>query len=724
MDGELIERLARLRGIGDAYYDYRGQLRSFDAQTKSAILSAMGERTGDRDALAAAVAGLETARSRMLMPPLAAANGPRIGLDLNVSATEFGASLLWSLRLEDGTRSDGVASTADLPELWCGDVEGTWMTRRRFELPPELPPGYHELEARMAGGARHRCLLIISPPHCFEPPAITAGRRLWGVSLQLYSIRSRQNWGIGDFSDLQNVVRWFAARGAGFIGLNPLHALFTADPRLASPYSASDRHFLNALYIAVPAVAEYAACAAAQALAADASFERRIDALRGAGMVDYVGVAALKFEVLALLHRQFRESHIAARTPRAAAFHEFVSAGGASLQRYARFDALDRHFRRTQGTAAGWMSWPQEYRDADGAAAAGFAAENPEAIEFFLYMQWLADQQLHDAQSLARRLGMAIGLYGDYAVGAHGSGAEIWADPGNYRLAAEIGAPPDRLAQNGQGWGIPPPDPQAMQRQCLQGFARLIRANMRHYGALRLDHVMALFRLWWVPAGASPAAGAYVHYPLQQLAAVLALESARAACLVVGEDLGVVPEEVRAAMRGYGLYHYKVMWFEKENGGFRPPEAYPRRSLATVSTHDLATIRGYWEGLDIELRERLKLYPHAEACAQEFLEREADRGALLAALHDQGIAPPAPVLPQEAYTPLLAQALHRFLARSGAALAALQLEDLLGMSAPVNVPGTNEEYPNWRRKMSADVENIFARAELAGWLEEIGRERA
>ncbi|HUX74583.1 MAG TPA: 4-alpha-glucanotransferase [Steroidobacteraceae bacterium] len=724
MESELIERLARLCGVGDAYYDYHGQLQSFGAQTKSAILRAMGEPVGDRDALAAAVAGLQSARARALMPPLAAANGPRIGLDLNVTAAQFGTSLLWSLRLEDGTRSDGVASTADLPELWGGEVEGTWMTRRRFELPPELPPGYHELEARIAGGARHHCLLIVSPARCFEPPAIAAGRRLWGVSLQLYTIRSRQNWGIGDFNDLQSLIRWFAARGAGFIGLNPLHALFAADPSRASPYSASDRHFLNVLYIAVPAAAEYAACAAAQALGGDAPFERRIDALRGAELVDYRGVAALKFEVLALLHRQFRESQIAARTPRAAAFHAFVAAGGTSLQRYARFEALDRHFRRTQDTAAGWMSWPQEYRDPDGAAAAGFAAENPEEVEFFLYLQWLADQQLRDAQSLARRLGMPIGLYGDYAVGADGSGAEIWADRGNYRLAAQIGAPPDRLAQNGQGWGIPPPDPQAMQRQRLQGFVRLIRANMRHYGALRLDHVMALFRLWWVPAGASPAAGAYVHYPLQQLATVLALESARAECLVVGEDLGVVPEEVRAAMAGYGLYHYKVMWFEKENGGFRRPEEYPRRSLASVTTHDLPTIRGYWEGLDIELRERLKLYPHAEACAQELLEREADRGALLAALRDQGIALPAPARPDEAYAPPLAQALHRFLARSGAALAALQLEDLLGMSAPVNVPGTNEEYPNWRRKMSCDLEDIFARAELAGWLEEIDRERA
>lgn len=723
MDDELIARLAYLRGVGDAYYDYRGQLQYFKPETKAAILRAMGERIGERDALAASAARLEIARSRALIPHVAAANGPRIGFDINVAAQEFGSTLLWSVRLEDGTRSDGVVSTADCPELWRGEVEGSWVTRRRFELPLALPPGYHELEARIAGRAAHRCLLIMSPPVCFEPPEITAGRRLWGVAVQLYTIRSRDNWGIGDFGDLKTLIRWLGPRGAGFIGLNPLHALAAADPERASPYSASDRHFLNVLYIRVPEVPECADSPAIRAYLAKPEFRDRVDALRAAPLVDYHGVADLKFEVLDLMYEEFRARHLERGSERAADFRAFVAAGGLGLDRYARFDALDRHFRRTLGTDSGWMSWPPEYRDPDAAEVSRFAAERPREIEFFLYLQWLADAQLREAQSLARAVGMPIGLYGDYAVGANASGSETWADRVDYRLGAEIGAPPDLLALKGQGWGVPPQDPLAMQAGGLQGFVRVIRDNMRYYGALRLDHVMALFRLWWVPGGASPAEGAYVHYPLHQLMTVLALESARAGCLVVGEDLGVVPDEVRAAMAQYGLYHYKVMLFEKDQGRFRRPDELPRRALATVTTHDMPTIRSYWEGLDIDLRARLDLYPSAEVRRHVADERAHDRAALLEALNREGIAPAAPSRPEDGFSPALAQAMHVYLARSGAALASVQLEDLIGMADPVNVPGTHREYPNWQRKMSADIEDIRGRADVLANLGEINRAR-
>ena len=723
MHADLIARLARLRGIGDAYYDYRGQLQYFTLETKAAILGAMGEHIDDRDALAASASRLEIARSRALLPAVAAANGPRIGFDINVTAQEFGSMLIWSLRLENGAESDGAWSSADCAELWRGEVEGGWITRRRFELPLDLPPGYHEFEARIAGGAAQRCLLIISPPACYEPPAIAAGGRLWGVAVQLYTLRSRENWGIGDFADLKHLIRWLGPCGAGFIGLNPLHALSAADPERASPYSASDRHFLNFLYIAVPEVPEYADCAALRARLGASALRERLDALRAAPLVDYRGVAELKMEMLGLLYDEFRERHLDRGSERAANFRAFVAAGGPMLERHACFDALDRYFRRTLGTQPGWLCWPQDYRDPDSSAVARFAADQRREVEFFLYLQWLADVQLREAQSLARALGMPIGLYGDYAVGADASGSETWADRADYRLGAEIGAPPDPLALKGQGWGIPPQDPLALQAGRLQSFVRVIRDNMRYYGALRLDHVMSLFRLWWVPVGASPTAGAYVHYPLHQLMTVLALESARAGCLVVGEDLGVVPDEVRAAMAQYGLYHYKVMLFEKDQGRFRRPDELPRRALATVTTHDMPTIRAYWEGRDIALRERLDLYPSAAAQNQVAGERAQDRAALLEALKGQGIAPQMPSRPQDAYSAALAQAMHIYLARSGAALASLQLEDLVGMVDPVNVPGTHREYPNWRRKMLADIEEIRADRELAPNLDEIRRAR-
>jgi 4-alpha-glucanotransferase len=722
LDNSLIERMARLRGIGDAYHDYRGELRYFSLKTKKDLLRAMGCAVDDEAALAQELSVLEVSRWRLLLPPIAAAHGSHIGLDVNVPARDFGASLAWTVNLEEGGRRDGAVSTADCREVWRGDVAGSWMTRRRLELPVALPPGYHELEVKLAN-ATTRCSLIISPPQCYEPAAIVEGRRLWGIAVQLYTVRSRVNWGIGDFGDLKQLIRWLAPRGAGFIGLNPLHALAPADAQRSSPYSASSRHFLNVLYISVSEVPEYVNCPEATSRVSEQEFSNRLDALRSADLVDYVGVADAKFEILQLLFRDFSERHLSAGSARAQEFRAFVAAGGALLQSHARFDALDHHFRTTLGTPSGWLSWPEEYRDVNGAAARRFASTHSSQVEFHSYLQWLAHDQLAGAQSLARELGMPIGLYGDYAVGSNPSGSETWVDQHSYRMGAEIGAPPDPLALRGQGWGIPPQDPFIMETQKLLGFVRLIRNNMRYYGALRLDHVMSLFRLWWVAAGNSPTEGAYVHYPLGQLLTVLTLESARAACLVVGEDLGVVPDEMRIAMPEYGLYHYKVLLFEKDGARFRRPDEFVRRALGTVTTHDMPTLRSYWEGLDIQLRQRLNLYPTVDIQKEVMQERDRDKVALLNALRDQGLQPDFPAAPSEPFTPELARALHVYLARSPTVLVALQIEDLLGMVDPVNVPGTDREYPNWQRKLSADIEDMVGRTDFDETFAAVGHAR-
>jgi 4-alpha-glucanotransferase len=683
----------------------------------------MGCVVDDSNALAGEIAQLETARWRKFLPAVAAASSARIGLDINVAAREFGGTIIWQVLREDGTRLNGTVSSADCAEVWRGEVAGSWITRRRFELPVDLPPGYHELEARIAGGAADHCLLIVSPPKCFEPPAIAAGRRLWGLAVQLYTLRSLNNWGIGDFGDLEMLIRWMAGCGAGFIGLNPLHALAPADPARSSPYSASSRHFLNVLYISIPAVPEFEQSPAARARCADPDFAQRLQGLRAQALVDYGGVAESKFEIFALLYQDFRDKHLTVPSERGRAFLEFVARRGLPLQMHARFDALDRYFRAAHGCASGWMSWPQEYRDVNGAAADRFALDHPAEVEFFAYLQWLAHEQLTRAQALTRELGMPIGLYGDYAVGANPSGSETWVDQASYCLGAEIGAPPDPLALKGQGWGIPPPDPAALEAQRLQGFIQLIRDNLRYYGALRLDHVMSLYRLWWVPAGCAATAGAYVHYPLQQLLTVLSLESARSSCLVVGEDLGVVPDEMRKAMPQFGLYHYKVLLFEKIAGRFRRPDEFEKHALAAATTHDLPTLRSYWEARDIELRRRLNLFPSAEIESDIVRERDHDREMLLIALREQGINPAHPNAPLEPYTDELGQALHLYLARSTAMLVAVQVDDLLGMIDPVNVPGTFAEYPNWQRKVTASIEDMAARSDLKARLAEISRAR-
>jgi 4-alpha-glucanotransferase len=708
MDTALIEQLARLRGVGDAYHDFRGELHHFSIETKAGILRAMGCPIDDPDRLKQAVGNSE--RSGRLLPPVVSARAGRIGVELNIPVRDFGAILVWSINLENGSRHEGSVSSADCTEIWRGETGSGWITRRRFELPLEVVPGYHELRVKISGKTA-RCLIVVAP-QCYEPPAILQGRRLWGVAVQLYGLRSRENWGIGDFGDLKLLTRWLAAHGAAFVGLNPVHACATSDPEAASPYSASSRHFLNVFYIAVPAVAEFADCAAARERVSDPDFADRLAHLRAVPHVDYRGVAQAKFEILELLYRDFCERHLAVGSARAREFRAYVTAAGAALQMHARFEALDRHFRATGATASGWLSWPQDFHDVNGAAVTQFAAEHSVQIEFHVYLQWLAHEQLAGVQALARELAMPIGLYGDYAVGANPSGSETWADRSSYCLGAEIGAPPDPLALKGQGWGIAPQDPWKLEFERLQSFVQLIRHNMRCFGALRLDHVMALFRLWWIPAGCAPHAGAYVHYPLNQLMGALALESQRSACLVVGEDLGVVPQEIRRAMPEFRLYHYKVLLFEKIDGRFRRPDEFATRALATSTTHDLPTLRSYWEGHDIELRLRLNLYPSAQIHGEVLREREHDRAALLDALRAEGLAPAHPSTPQEPFSAELAQAAHLYLARSRSMLAALQIEDLLGMVEPVNVPGTYREHLNWSRKLTADLEDMMARADF------------
>ncbi len=712
MNQALIERLARLRGIGEAYHDYRGELQYFTAETRIALLRAMDGGMKDEAALELQVREMEAVRAGRLRPPLAVFRTSRILLELNVSARDFGGSLIWDLCMEDGTRHQGVASTSAMRETWRGEVDGSWMTRRQFELPHSLPFGLHDLRARVAGGLECQCRLVVAPMRCHLPPDIASGRHCWGVAVQLYAVRSGQNWGIGDFRDLMDLLRWAAARGADFVALNPLHALAPADPERCSPYSASSRLFLNVLYISVPLVEDFMEATRCAGHPDDEESAARLAQLRSGSHVNYRGVASLKLDVLSTLYRSFRTRHPDSGEERARRFQTFVDQGGEALRLHALFDALDEHFAATRGSVPGWQNWPAEFASPASDAVARFARDHAERIGFFQYLQWLAHEQLRQCQELARSLGMRIGLYGDLAVGAHPGGSEVWSAREIFRLGAEIGAPPDPLALKGQGWGLPPQDPQALVHARLGPFVDLMNANMRHFGALRIDHVMALFRQWWVPVGQSPETGAYVHYPLAESMAVLSLISERRRCLVVGEDLGVVPDEIRSAMTEHGLLHYKVLLFEKEGERFRLPREYEPLALATACTHDMPTLCSYWEGRDIDLRNKLNLYPSESIRDAVLSAREHDRFALLDALRAEGLSPAKPRDTIEPFDPALATAVHEYLARSASILVALQLDDLLGMADPVNVPGTFWEYPNWKRKLSATVEQITQRADL------------
>lgn len=558
-------------------------------------------------------------------------------------------------------------------------------------------------------------------PRASEPGFLAAGGRAWGISIQLYTLRSRGNWGIGDFGDLADLARSAAGAGADFIGLNPLHALFAADPGHCSPYSASSRHCLNVLYIAVERVADFAHCPEAQAAVEAPAFRKALQRLRRIRLVDYVAVAGCKLPVLRLLYQRFRREEWLAGTPRGREFAHFIALRSETVGAHALFEAIDAELRRSHRSLGGWLTWPDEYLDPDAPGVQAFAAEHETEIGFHAWLQWIAEGQLAEAQRVAREHGMRIGLYGDYAVGVNPGGSETWANRSVYCLGASFGAPPDALALKGQDWGLPPPDPRRLAQLHGAPFRALMRDNMRHFGALRLDHVMALYRLWWVPRGRSAAEGGYVHYPVQMLFDIVAEESGRSGCMVIGEDLGTVPAEVRGLMEQSGIHGYLVLYFERDAGGaFRLPRQWRRDALASVTTHDLPTLRAWWEATDIDLRARLGMYPPDLAIARLKAERSTDRERLIDALAGAGTRPRWPV---DAFEPDFAAAIHAFLASSASALVAIQAEDLLGMEDPVNIPGTWAEYANWRRKLNADLAALIQADSARPLLEALRRHR-
>jgi 4-alpha-glucanotransferase len=706
-----IERLARARGIGDAYHSYQGELKRFSLTTKAAILRAMHCRIDDATALEEQIRESEATHPRGLLDDVTVLRSGSRAVRVNTPAIEHNALLRWTVRFEQGGVRSGEIRAWDLPERGAHQQDGKWFMLRDLPLPGDLPTGYHRLEVDLEFAGTESCPLIVAPDKCYEPSELGKGARLFGVAVQLYALRSENNWGIGDFSDLAELLRLAAAAGAGFVGISPMHALFPSDPSLYSPYSASSRHAINILFIDVSAVLEVQGSRRAQAIMADAGFRARLAKVRAATHVDYPAVAGLKMAVLQAAFERFRTEHLARHTARASACRAFLRERGEAMRLHTLFDAIDGYLRRHHGTGAGWHNWPEEYRAPGAEAVRRFAHEHADEVDFHGYLQWLAAEQLAAVRKLARELSLSVGIYGDYAVGVNASGSETWSDQSLYCTGAAIGAPPDPIGVGGQEWGIPPQDPRQLRRTAYAPFVSLVRASMRACGALRLDHVMALFRQWWVPRGFKSADGGYVHYPLEDLLGVVALESHRNECLVVGEDLGVVPDEIRRALPQFGVYHYKVVLFEQKNGEFVAPASYIRHALAAVTTHDLPTLHGWWSGHDIDLWEKLGFYAEKSIGERIRAERQANRQRLVRALRRENLwAGDEDVVPE--YSAALGRAVHVYLGKSPTALVTVQLEDMIGMLEPVNVPGTSSEYSNWTRRMTASAREIFAREDV------------
>lgn len=576
---------------------------------------------------------------------------------------------------------------------------------------PALAPGYYRLQVRR-GTEVHDCRVVVAPQHCWVPAPLQAGGRWWGYTVQLYALRSPHNCGIGDFGDLRRLVAMAAGQGAAFIGLNPLHALFPDRPEQASPYSPSSRLALNPLYLDVASVIEEYDCDSARRLWNEAAFRKRLQRLRDTELVDYPGVAAAKEEVLQLAWRDFDTLELQRRTPHGRAFRSFLVERAASIGLHALFEALQAHLRQADPAVRGWQDWPAAYRDPRGAAVQGFRETHATAVRYRLWLQWLAEQQLERAQAEAKAAGMPIGLHRDLAVGVDPAGSQTWLQPALYAPDMRIGAPPDLLQPQGQDWGLAPPTPCGLRAARYQPFIDTLRANMRSAGALRLDHVMVLMRLFWTGADG----GAYVRYPVEDLMGLLALESQRHRCMVVGEDLGTVPQQMHEAMAQGGLLSYRPLMFAHDaQAGFTPPAAFPAQAFAAFGTHDLPTLAGFWRGIDLQLHQRMAPASSADAQARQ-QEREALCERLLQALAHAGNGPGAgPALPRpgDDATPALVAAVYAYLASTPCWLVGVQLEDVTLQPVQVNLPGTREDqFPNWRRKLGCTLDALADDATL------------
>lgn len=711
-----LDRLAEQMGIEPEFRDAHGKTVRASVETKRRLLAAMGVEVDDEAQVRRALENLDRSEWLSLLPPVIVSRvdvaPPAVDLTLPADTKEVS----WRVKLEDGSERSGRVDFGTLDAIGESSFDGRKFERRRLELQDDLPWGYHQLKLEPGSAA---AMLVITPGRCWLPPVLIQGRRLWGIAAQLYLLRSATDWGIGDFGDLRSLIELAASRTADVIGLNPLHALFIDDPEHASPYSPASRLLLNVLNIDVMAVPELVASPEARELIASEHFRHDLETCRKQRLVDYSGITKLKLKVLSLLFERCRGSSDQTRWQD---FETFRHQCGEVLERNCLFLALREHFAGREGAEADWHTWPGEYRDPTSPGVRRFADENRRQLEFLGWLQWIADDQLGAAAATAAERGMAVGLYRDLAVGADRGGAETWVNAAAVLSGAHVGAPPDIYNPAGQDWGLPPFNPRALKEECYRSFVQLVRANMRHAGGLRIDHVMGLQHLYWVPEGEKPEAGAYVRYPIEDLIGILALESHRQHCLVVGEDLGTVPEGFRERMAEANILSYRVLFFEQdpETGNFVPPDAYPTLALAVVGSHDLPTLRGWWEGRDLDLKEQLGLYPKLSDAAEQRDARQQQREQLLRALRREGLL----VAHGDPDISALVRATHAFLARSSSMLAMAQIDDLTDELEPVNVPATSDEHPNWRRRLSMTLEELAERPLFADIAELFRNERA
>jgi len=692
-----LEALAARLGILDRYVDQTGrETRVTSDATRVALLACMGVDASTDRGIRQALLALDERERREILPPVRVVRESdawdrtlRFRIPDAIAPPNASARVEYACTLED---ERGESTTyAGAVERHAGDVVDVG-------LAPLVGAGYYRLHLALSGrGARAdaRQTLVVAPAAC-----VTPARKRFGIETNLYAVRSATNWSVGNLEDLAALAEWSAAHGAAFVGLNPLHALRNRGAHI-SPYSPVSRLYRSAAYLSIESIPELAHSAEARALLESDAVRGELAQLRAGDRAEYERATRLARPILEALHRAFAAVHAAHDDPRRAAYDAYLAREGERLTAYATFCALDDHFAAL-GIGGGWRTWPRPFRIPASPEVARFRAEHAERVDFHRWIQFEIDRQLERAAQRGRDAGLAIGLYHDLAVGSSGDGSDAWAYQHLFLAGADVGAPPDAYATDGQNWALPPISPHQLHADAYAYWIALLRASLRHAGALRIDHALGMFRQFWIPAGRPGRDGAYVRFPTNDLLGILALESARHRAIIVGEDLGTVPPEVPATLRSWGILGSRVMLFEREaNGEFRPASSYEPLSLVSADTHDMPPLEGYWAGRDLELGLTRRDDP---ALAPARAARSRDRAALVHRLTVDGVLPPdSDGVPG----PALTGAVHRFLCASPASLVGLSLDDLAGETDPVNIPGLDyDRYPSWTRRMRMPLESL------------------
>lgn len=669
-----LRQLAEAYGIAADFWDWQGRRVLVSPETITSVLAALGVSASSPEHAKQALATHRRHRWERMLPPCRSLQQGK-SASVPVHVTHGQPVTVWVDLETGGRRGDLAQLRNDTPPE---DLDGRLVGEASFELPADLPLGYHTLRAR--GGDAEASMTLIVTPAWLGMPAQLGDKRAWGLMTQLYSVRSRQSWGTGDLADLADLAVWSAAEhGADYVLVNPLHAAEPVPPMEPSPYLPTTRRFANPIYLRVERIPEYAEADYGQRAEID-GIRRRLQSVSGLmERIDRDTAWAAKRAACQVVHA-------VPRTPgREGSYRAYRSREGQGLQDFATWCALSEAF------GADWREWPAGLRDPASPDVSDFRAAHPVQVDFYSWLQWVLDEQLAATQQAGVSAGMGLGVMHDLAVGVHAGGSDAWSLQDVYATGISVGAPPDAYNQQGQNWTQPPWRPDRLAETAYGPFREMVSTILRHAGGIRVDHVIGLFRLWWIPNGAGPTQGTYVRYDHEALIGILALEAHRAGALVVGEDLGTVEPWVRDYLRGRGILGTSILWFEfefDEGGAPLRPERWREYCLASVTTHDLPPTAAYLAGDHVRLRDDLGVLtrPLAEELAVDAAERQAWLDNLQA--HD--------LLGAEVSVEETVQALHRYLTLTPARVLGVALTDAVGDRRTQNQPGTSDEYPNWR----------------------------